>query len=44
MSYNAARHKTEIDAIKQKKVRTVDFCDVLEVILKEVKSNSSKTV
>ena len=42
MRYNGARHKTEIGATKRKKVRTVDFCDTLAVILKAAKTEQHK--
>ena len=35
--YNGARHKTEIGATKRKKIRTVDFCDMLAAILRRAK-------
>ena len=41
--YNGARHKTEVGATKRKKVRTVDFCDTLAVILKTARREQSKS-
>ena len=40
--YNGARHKTEIGPTKRKKVRTVDFCDTLAVILRKAKKEQHK--
>ena len=42
MRYNGARHKTEIEATKRKKIRTVDFCDTLAAILKTAKTEQHK--
>jgi len=39
--YNGARHKTEIEATKWKKVRTVDFCDTLAVILRRTRKEQT---
>lgn len=39
MRYNGARHKTEIGPTKRSKIRTVDYCDTLEEILKEAKKD-----
>lgn len=35
--YNSTRHKWEIGPTKRKKVRIVDFCDTLKIILKKAK-------
>ncbi len=42
MRYNGTRHKTEIGVTKRKKVRTVDFCDMLAAILKAAKTEQHK--
>ena len=40
--YNYERKKHEVGTTKRKKVRTVDFCDTLAVILKEAKMEQMK--
>ena len=42
MRYNGKRHKTEIGTTKRKKIRTVDFCDTLAVLLRKAKTEQSK--
>ena len=37
MRYDSVRKKTQIGPTKRKKIRTVDFCDTLAVILREAK-------
>ncbi len=42
LKYSSTRHKLELGPTKRKKVRTVDFCDTLAVILKKAKREQSK--
>ncbi len=42
MRYNGARHKTEVGTTKRRKIRTVDFCDTLAVILKAARTEQHK--
>lgn len=42
LRYNSSRHKTEIGATKSKKIRTVDFCNTLAIILKKAKKEQAK--
>ena len=42
MRYNGTRHKTEVSTTKRGKIRTVDFCDTLAVILKTARTEQHK--
>ena len=42
MRYNGVRRRTEIGSTKRRKIRTVDFCDTLAMILKAAKAEQHK--
>ncbi|MCI9086734.1 MAG: site-specific integrase [Clostridia bacterium] len=42
MRYNGERHKTEIGVTKRNKIRTVNICDTLTVILRKTKTEQMK--